>query len=260
MWEPILVEDSTYLNLVPSLRGILKSLNEKSTHQDYMVALMIVLLAEAGFYLSSINSNSSRRPDLKSLQIPKDWKSQETGVYEMYFHLETVPDIKCKLLVTTLGNTLICNFFSLMDGRKTYNLSVPTLKYVNPFASDICARYLNLKLISHRFKDTLSTPVRSDVLIKAGVMGPSLQALPTELKLKILRLLDAYSLTRMAQCCSEFRELCSESQLWKDLLHRDFPKYSVTAAMPKDYYRFRYNNRKRNQRRLQESRIRTTMF
>lgn len=61
MWEPILVEDSTYLNLVPSLIGISKNLNEKSTHQDYMVALMIVLLAEAGFYLSSINSNSSQR-------------------------------------------------------------------------------------------------------------------------------------------------------------------------------------------------------
>lgn len=111
-----------------------------------------------------------------------------------------------------------------------------------------------------RFKDTLSTPVRSDVLNKAGLMGPSLQALPTELKLKILRLLDAYSLTRMAQCCSEFHELCSESQLWKDLLHRDFPKCSNTESMPKDCYRFRYNSRKQNQRRLQQSRIRTTLF
>lgn len=55
--------------------------------------------------------------------------------------------------------------------------------------------------------------MRSDILHRAGVMGPSLQALPTELKLRILRLLDVCSLKRMAQCCSEFHELCSDAQL-----------------------------------------------
>lgn len=74
----------------------------------------------------------------------------------MYFHLETVPDMKCKLLVITFGNRLICNFFSLMDGRRTYNLCISTLKYVNPFSSDICGRYLNLKSISHRYNKVIT--------------------------------------------------------------------------------------------------------
>lgn len=86
------------------------------------------------------------------------------------------------------------------------------------------------------FKNTISTPARSDILIKAGVMGPSLQALPIELKYRILRLLDARTLTKMAQCCKQFCELCSDSQLWKSLIQRDFPNFIRTSnkKMTKD--------------------------
>ncbi|XP_076755014.1 uncharacterized protein LOC143425854 isoform X2 [Xylocopa sonorina] len=187
MLEPILAEDSTYTKLVPSLEGILKDLDEKATHHDYLVALVIVLLAEAGFYLSPPDSDRSKRPKLRSLHIPKDWKSQETGIYQLYFQLQDVPDIICKLVAIPLGDTLILNFFPLMEGKTTYTM----------------------------FKDTLSTPVRTDVLIKAKVMGPSLQTIPTELKLRILRMLDTQSLTKMAQCCLQFYQLCSQTQLGK---------------------------------------------
>lgn len=85
--------------------------------------------------------------------------------------------------------------------------------------------------------------MRSDVLHKAGMMGPSLQALPTELKLRILRLLDVYSLTRMAQCCSEFRELCSDAQLWRNVMHRDFPDSCTIGNNTDCCHRFIYNNR-----------------
>lgn len=103
--------------------------------------------------------------------------------------------------------------------------------------------FVLIKLFN-RFKDQLSTPVRKDLFIKAGVMGPSLQTIPIELKLRILRLLDAYSITKMAQCCREFHDICSESQLWKDLLYRDFPGCYRTVSNGKDCYRFRYKNKK----------------
>lgn len=71
-------------------------------------------------------------------------------------------------------------------------------------------------------------------------MGPSLQTIPIELKFRILRLLDGYSVTQMAQCCREFRDICSESQLWKHLLYRDFPRcYSIESNF-KECYLFRY--------------------
>lgn len=205
MLEPILAEDSTFIKLAPSINGILKYLDERATHHDYMVALLIVLLAESGFYLPSTDSDHSLRPKLRSLSIPKDWKSQETGIYEMYFRLQNVPDINCKLIVVPLGDVLILNFFPLIKEKTTYTMTVRTLKYVNPYSSDLCGRYMRLKVISHRFKNSLSTPVRSDVLYEAGVMGPSLQALPTELKLKIFSLLTYRDLLK---CNSEFYDLC----------------------------------------------------
>lgn len=86
------------------------------------------------------------------------------------------------------------------------------------------------------FKNTISTPARSDILIKAGVMGPSLQAIPIELKYRILKLLDACTLTKMAQCCKQFCELCSDPQLWKSLIQRDFPNFIKTShKKDKDY-------------------------
>ncbi|XP_076183725.1 uncharacterized protein LOC143155173 isoform X2 [Ptiloglossa arizonensis] len=224
MLEPILVEDSTITKLVPSLEGILKDLNEYATFHDYFVALLIVFLAESGFYESSTDRSDLQCPRLRSLRIPKHWKSEETGIYDISFQLEAFPDVKCKLVAIPSGDTLIINFFPLMEEKTTYCICVQTLMYVNPFSSDICGRYRNLKAISHRFKDVLATPVRTDVLTKAGSMGPSLQGLPTELKHKILKPL-----------------------LWRKLLQRDYPR-EYTSWIPTD------NNIQSTYRALKRSR------
>ncbi|XP_076675374.1 F-box only protein 7 [Andrena cerasifolii] len=208
MLEPILAEDSSILKLVPSLEGIVKDLKEDATHHDYFVALLIVFLAESGFHATTTTDNChSECSKLKSLRIPKHWKSQETGIYEMMFRLAAVPDVECKFVAIPSGDTLIVNFFSVIDKRNIYSIAVQCLKYVNPFSSDLSGRYINLKAISHRFKDALATPLRSDVLTRAGFMCPSLQGLPTELKLKIIGMLDYHSLWHTAQCSSEFDKL-----------------------------------------------------
>ncbi|CAK9809603.1 F-box only protein 7 [Anthophora plagiata] len=239
MLESNYVEESTSTKLAPSLEQILEELNAKVTPHDYIIALAIVLLNEADFYIctSSKDYDEPKCKKQRALHIPKNWKSEETFVYEMYFYLNSFPKVKCKLVAIPLEGTLILNYFPLIDGKRTYSLTVQTLKYFNPFWRTPSEIYKNLKEISHRFKDALSTPVRSDVLINAGLIGPSLQAIPTELKLKILGMLDAYSLTRMAQCSSEFNMLCSEPQLWKDLVYRDFPQHSCEKECSKECYR-----------------------
>ena len=245
MLEPILAEDSTYTKLVPSLEGILNDLNEDATPHDYLVALIIVLLAESGFYLSPTNNDRSQCSKLRSLRIPKNWKKEGTESYEMNFQLETPANVECKLLAVPLGDTLILNFFPFIKYKKIYTISVQTLKYVNPYSSDLPGRYMNLKTFSHRFKDSLSTPVRSDIFNTMGLMGPSLQSIPTEVKLRILGMLDVHSLTKMTQCCAEFRDLCAEPQLWKDLLYRDFQGCSSPIiANSKAYYKKQYIERK----------------
>ncbi|XP_043253968.1 uncharacterized protein LOC122398307 isoform X1 [Colletes gigas] len=204
MLEPILVEDSTPTKLVPSLEGILKDLKEDATHHDYFVALLIVFLAESGFYISSSNKNYPQCRPLRSLHIPEHWKSEETGIYDIRFQLAACPDMSCKLIAIPCGDKLILNLFPLLDKKKTYSMCVQTLMYIKPFLSNLSGRYMNLKAISHRFKDNLVTPVRTDLLIESELMGPSLQCLPTELILKILSMLSVKDVTRMAQCCSKF--------------------------------------------------------
>lgn len=50
--EPILAEDSTFSTVSLSLRAVLEQLDDKkTTYHDYLVALLLVLLAESGFYV-----------------------------------------------------------------------------------------------------------------------------------------------------------------------------------------------------------------
>lgn len=51
--EPILAEDSTFSTIALSLSAVLEQLDRNAKHHDYLVALLLVLLAESGFGVSS---------------------------------------------------------------------------------------------------------------------------------------------------------------------------------------------------------------
>ncbi|KYQ55761.1 F-box only protein 7 [Trachymyrmex zeteki] len=179
--EPILAEDSTFSTIALSLRAVLEQLDENAKHHDYLVALLLVLLAESGFGISEQNT--------RLVYIPKNWKSQETGVYEIYLTLRNVDHIRSKLIVITCGDKLVLNILSHIRDVKLYSMVVQTLKYVNPYTNNLCHRYINLKEISHRFKDKLVMPLRTDILLVVNLMGPSLESLPIELRTKIANML-----------------------------------------------------------------------
>ncbi|XP_076232574.1 uncharacterized protein LOC143178039 isoform X3 [Calliopsis andreniformis] len=185
MLEPILAEDSTVTKLVPSLERIVKDLKEDSTHHDYLVALLMVFLAESGFYESTTNNCYAQCPKLRSLSIPKCWKSKETEVYDMGFRLISCPDVECKFIAKPSGDTLIVNFF-IVSEKKIYSIALQCLM----------------------FKESVVNLMRSDILRNAGLLCPTLEGIPIELKLKIINMLDLDSLSQMAKCSSEFEELC----------------------------------------------------
>lgn len=58
MSEPILAEDSTFFTIALSLSAVLEQLDESAKHHDYLVALLLVLLAESGFSISDASDNS----------------------------------------------------------------------------------------------------------------------------------------------------------------------------------------------------------
>ncbi|KYM97354.1 F-box only protein 7 [Cyphomyrmex costatus] len=179
--EPILAEDSTFSTIALSLRAVLEQLDKNAKHHDYLVALLLVLLAESGFGISEQNT--------RLVYIPENWKSKETGVYELYLTLRNADHIRSKLIVITCGDKLVLNIISHIRNMKIYSMVVQTLKYVNPYTNNLCLRYMNLKEISHRFKDKLVMPLRTDILLVLNLMGPSLESLPIELCVKIANML-----------------------------------------------------------------------
>ncbi|KYM76431.1 hypothetical protein ALC53_13146 [Atta colombica] len=188
--EPILAEDSTFSTIALSLKAVLEQLDENAKHHDYLVALLLVLLAESGFGVSSASDTPKWEQNTRLVYIPKNWKSQETGVYEIYLTLRNVDYIRSKLIVITCGDKLVLNILSHIRDMKIYSMVVQTLKYVNPYTNNLCLRYMNLKEISHRFKDKLVIPLRTDILLVVNFMGPSLESLPIELRTKIVNMLD----------------------------------------------------------------------
>lgn len=85
--------------------------------------------------------------------IPADWKSP-TGSYEMYFVLHKSRNILSKLIATPYGDRLIINMFPYPKGKfKTYGKTLQSLRYMLPGPNNPCSQYINLKSISHGYKE-----------------------------------------------------------------------------------------------------------
>lgn len=91
-----------------------------------------------------------RERNTRLVHIPTNWKSQETGIYEIYLTLRNIDYIKSKLIVIPYGDKLILNLLSCAGERKVYSMVIQTLKYVNPYTNNLYFRYMNLKEISPR--------------------------------------------------------------------------------------------------------------
>ncbi|XP_046814509.1 F-box only protein 7 isoform X3 [Vespa crabro] len=228
MSESSLVEDSTSTKLTSTLENYLKKLDETTIHHEYMIALFIVLLSESGFYVLPMSEASFSKNEKLIYTSPKQWKTMK-DIYEIKLVLKYLPHVICKLVAISSGDRLIVNFFSTTGEKNVYSIAIQSLKYVNPFSNNFASRYMNLKEISHRFKDALVMRVRADILTEAGLINPSFQGLPTELKLKILGMLEASTLMQVSQCSRHFNVLCKEPLLWQALLRRDFAEKQVKS-------------------------------
>lgn len=55
MNAPYLVEESSLVKLAPILENLVKSLPDNATQNDYLITVVIVVLAETGFFISPNN-------------------------------------------------------------------------------------------------------------------------------------------------------------------------------------------------------------
>ncbi|XP_015121799.1 uncharacterized protein LOC107044443 [Diachasma alloeum] len=196
MSRGILVEDSTFFELSPALERVALSLNNDVTHHDQLIALSTVIMGEVGYYIDDDNDQPFD---------PVRWRA--SGFYEIPMRSRLSEDLDVKLVAIPFGDVLILHVSSVNIPVKTRLMTVETLAFVNPYSSDLAGKFLDLKRLSHRFKDTLTTPIRNEILNAAEVTNPSLLGLPVEIQEKILSLLDPKSARNLKSCCRKFREL-----------------------------------------------------
>ncbi|XP_033215979.1 F-box only protein 7-like [Belonocnema kinseyi] len=204
MSHPYLVEESSLVELAPNLERLVMSLDNNANHHDYLVAVVIVVLAETGFFITPEDDQEGWR--ISSLYIPRNWKSN--GIYQFTLRYNISREIVCKLVGVPTGDTMILN---LCNGS-TRCIVFQTLKYINPHSSDISGRFWNLKEFSFRLKNELLTPLRVELLTKFGLPSPSLHGLPEELKIHIFRRLDPKSRRNLSLCCQQYSEINLESR------------------------------------------------
>ncbi|XP_067206164.1 F-box only protein 7 isoform X2 [Linepithema humile] len=214
--EPILAEDSSFSRLALSLTAILEQLDKRddATTQDYLVALLLVLLAESGFRVASVTNSSMWEQNTRMVHIPADWKTSEKNIrYKINLVLNNLQNTQSDLIVFNLEDKLVVNLCSRIGEQQMYSMIVDTLKYVNPHTSNSCLRYMNLKDISHRFKDQLCTPIRSNILSTLNLSNPSFLGLPLELQIEIASMLDTWEICRLARCSRTLFDICLDPML-----------------------------------------------
>ncbi|XP_014300030.1 uncharacterized protein LOC103571637 [Microplitis demolitor] len=199
-----LVEESTLLKLSPDLIKTIKFLNGKNpTHNDYLIALSIVVLKEVELYVRDFKDRGDYLP---SELDPRQWKIN--GAYKIPLEHRCLRELNCKLDAIPVGDVMIMNLTSTINNNiKTRCTSFETLEFVNLHSSDINSQFMNLKNFSHRFKNNLTTPLKCDVLNSLGIINPSLVGLPEELILKIFRMLNEKDSVSLHMTCRKLEDL-----------------------------------------------------
>ncbi|KAK0078845.1 hypothetical protein PV325_002036, partial [Microctonus aethiopoides] len=127
----IMVEESTLLKLSPALENVVKSLPENATQNDYLIALIIVILKEVGLYPKQLDKSEDSEMNIDVEQ----WV--DGRCYKIPLEHNKYCELDCKLDAIPVGDTMILNLTSVDQSIKTRCIVVDTLEYVNLYSTDI---------------------------------------------------------------------------------------------------------------------------
>ncbi|XP_069676395.1 F-box only protein 7 [Periplaneta americana] len=264
----ILVEESTPEQLPRKLEVLISSLAEDEARRsdldlshDLLVVVLYRLMRESGFTPLCTSpmdcEDDKKKVDWEqefnprqlnsSLSLPCNWRRQYGSLYQINFVLNpVVKEYQFRLLVVPSGDFLIVNIIvdSGVGGCVVPARSIcfSIWDYIaNPRAQTAALKFRGLRGLSMLFKNELTSPVRSAVLTYEGVMNPSLQGVPDEIKLKILKFLDAKDVISVSCTCKSLYQLGRDYSVWKCLLLRDFHCGTQEELLQNpDYWRREY--------------------
>lgn len=246
-WEPMLCSEAEDGKVPLSLELLYHEAHCTSPCDAIIVAGHLLLL-ETGFTHEGYEPNS--------VNLPAGWRGG-SGVYKLKYTHALCENSLVTLAAVCTGPTLVINAtFKLNETANAVGKLCldPSVYVTNEWPGDhAAAAFKDLKKLSRIFKDQLAYPLIAAAREAMNLpVAFGLPALPPELLLRVLRLLDVRSVTRLSAVSKHFNNATSDSTLWKHLFLRDYrdpdsrnrPRDTNWRELYKTHYKY-HNERKR---------------
>uniref|UniRef100_UPI003AAD70C0 F-box only protein 7 n=1 Tax=Centroberyx gerrardi TaxID=166262 RepID=UPI003AAD70C0 len=238
-WEPMLCSEAEEGQAPLSLELLYHGAQSRSPSDTLMVAVNCLML-ETGF--------TPQGSEMKPGEMPSGWRAAG-GLYKLHYTHPLCDNSLAMVVAVTMGPMLVINGILKMNetADPVRKLSLNPSSYVtDEFQGEsAAAAFKDLSKLSRIFKDQLAYPLIAaarEAMALPAVFG--LGALPPELLLRVLRLLDVQSLVTLSSVSRHFHSTTADSTLWRHLYHRDFRDPSRSRDTDwKELYKRKYKIR-----------------
>ncbi|KAL7371226.1 hypothetical protein ABVT39_022272 [Epinephelus coioides] len=229
-WEPMLCGEAEEGQAPLSLELLHHSAQTTSPNDAIMVAGHLLML-ETGFVPQGC--------ELKPGEMPAGWRSA-AGVYKLQYTHPLCENSLAMVVAVGMGPLLVIN----ATLKENETVSAVRKLCVNPssYVTDewpgesAAAAFRDLKKLSRIFKDQLAYPLIAAAREAMALpVAFGLAALPPELLLRVLRLLDVRSVVRLSSVCRHFNVSTADSTLWRHLYRRDFSDRDLSRPRDTDW-------------------------
>uniref|UniRef100_A0A3Q0RTQ0 F-box protein 7 n=1 Tax=Amphilophus citrinellus TaxID=61819 RepID=A0A3Q0RTQ0_AMPCI len=236
VWEPMLCSEAEDGQAPHSLEVLYHTAQATNPNDAIMVAGHLLML-ETGFI--------PQGSELKPGEMPAGWRCAG-GVYRLQYTHPLCESSLASVVAVCMGPMLVIN--------KHNNEGIRSLTYITTLlvsehlslifcvcrcsGGSAAAAFKELSKLSRLFKDQLAYPLIATAREAMALpVAFGLPALPPELLLRVLRLLDVRSVVRLSAVSRHFNAATADSSLWRHLYRRDF-------SGGKRVYKNHYKNRK----------------
>ncbi|XP_017340953.1 F-box only protein 7 [Ictalurus punctatus] len=212
---------------------------------DCLLLAVHVLLLETGFLPQGC--------DVRAGEMPSGWRVAG-GLYRLQYSHPLCENSLAQVAAVPMGQTLVVNATlktsSVVESSRKLVLKPDAYVTKERAGGNAGVAYRDLPKLSRVFKDQLAYPLIAAAREALGLPALfGLAALPPELLLRIMRLLDVHSLLTLSEVCRHLHSATQDASLWKHLLHRDFRVYSQADTEHRDtdwkkMYRKRFKQKK----------------
>ncbi|XP_054617554.1 F-box only protein 7 isoform X2 [Dunckerocampus dactyliophorus] len=247
-WEPMLCGEAGEGQAPRSLELLYHAAAVTCPSDAIMVAAHLLML-ETGFTLQD--------SEVKSTEMPVEWRSGGGAYRLQYTHTLCEKGVATVVAVRMSPVLIIEAILQVGDSASmAAKVCVDPSSYVTEAwpGGSAAAAFKALSRLSRVFKDQLVYPLIAatrEALSLPVAFG--LAALPPELLLLVLRLLDVCSLVRLSAVCKHLHASTDDPALWRHLVRRDFSDHNwqgetnwkecvcmcVRTQLYKSFYRFR---------------------